>query len=267
MDSQLWVWQLRTHEILPLEEMREKLNAIAKKWVFQKEKCPTTGREHYQIMLSLRDKRKKKGMIELCPWAQYIGPVVDANKGDWSYVQKADTRIEGPWKFDDIVLKMTKEVRECKSLKPWQESLLTISAISNTRNVNVVIDKVGGIGKTFITKYMDQKGLACALPATLSTAEKLIAFAYGCPETKAYIIDMPRALKKADLGGFYSAVEDIKNGFMYDPRYTTKKRWQEPPAVWVFTNVQPALKYLSSDRWVFWTVIGDQLVKGSIEGA
>lgn len=76
----------------------------------------------------------------------------------------------------------------------------------------------------------------------------------GIPGQKCYIIDMPRALKKEKLAGFFSGLEALKNGVMYDKRHSFKKRRIDRPQIVVFTNSYPDTSLLSPDRWVIYTM-------------
>ena len=61
------------------------------------------------------------------------------------------------------------------------------------------------------------------------------------------IIDIPRSLKwNIRLS---TVIETIKDGLIYDSRYTGKVKHIRGVKVLVFTNSNPPLKALSIDRW------------------
>lgn len=74
----------------------------------------------------------------------------------------------------------------------------------------------------------------------------------GLPKKPLYIVDIPRAIRKDKLDEFFAAIESIKDGFAYDKRYKYKQEYFEKPNVWVFMNILPDTKMLSSDRWKLW---------------
>jgi len=74
----------------------------------------------------------------------------------------------------------------------------------------------------------------------------------GIPPQKAYLIDMPRGMKKEKLAGFYSGLEALKNGTMYDKRHSFRKRRIDRPQIWVFTNHIPDVTLMSRDRWIIY---------------
>jgi hypothetical protein len=73
------------------------------------------------------------------------------------------------------------------------------------------------------------------------------------------MIDMPRAIKKDKLNGFYSAIESLKDGYAFDDRYKFVEKIFDSPCIWVFTNTYPDTDLLSEDRWKFWHVGGTEL--------
>jgi len=67
-------------------------------------------------------------------------------------------------------------------------------------------------------------------------------------------VDLPRAMGKEKLGGLFGAIEQIKNGHVYDERNHYEEYWFDSPRVWVFTNDEPDLSWLSADRWRLWEI-------------
>lgn len=78
------------------------------------------------------------------------------------------------------------------------------------------------------------------------------------PTSKLYLFDLPKALKKEHLYQFFAGVEEIKNGYAYDDRYSFKEKYFDCPNIWIFTNTAPDRLMLSADRWRFWQ-IDDQM--------
>lgn len=75
------------------------------------------------------------------------------------------------------------------------------------------------------------------------------------------IIDIPKAMTRSDQSQLYAAIEQIKNGYAYDARYKYRERWFDCPCIWVFTNQKPDEDLLSADRWVYWKVENNELIK------
>ena len=66
---------------------------------------------------------------------------------------------------------------------------------------------------------------------------------------KGYIFDVPRCDTIKGKKNMWKAIEQIKNGLLYDRRYTSRKMWIDPPKIHMFSNELPDRENLSADRW------------------
>jgi hypothetical protein len=120
----------------------------------------------------------------------------------------------------------------------------------------LIHDTIGNSGKSIMSEYLEYNSLAFEIPP-LTGMEDIMQFCMGFKSQKVYLVDMPRAMKKDKLAGFYSGLESLKNGYIYDKRYAAKRRRFDRPQVIVFTNVMPEWKFMSLDRWEPWTMQPD----------
>ena len=67
-------------------------------------------------------------------------------------------------------------------------------------------------------------------------------------EDKAIFIDIPRGLNHTATHKFYSALETIKSGYLFNLCFKGKYRFINPPCIYVFCNNYPDVKHLSYDR-------------------
>jgi len=267
MPRQCSCWDLRfsvtdelTHYVLI-----NKFKVIAKKWVFQKEQGEKTGYIHFQCRISLIKKAIKNSLLALFEEGmepQYCEPTIKDNYTSENvfYVMKEQTRIAGPWKSTDPPSKFVPiQFRHIKELYPFQEDVISKKHY-NFRNVNCIIDDDGDIGKSTLAfiAYLKKDALYCP---PMNDAQKIIEFIYCKLENvenenvpDMFIFDLPRSMSKECLFGMYSAIEQIKNGYLYDTRYKGRDRWINSPDIWVFTNIPPDTSRLSADRWNLWTV-------------
>ena len=74
---------------------------------------------------------------------------------------------------------------------------------------------------------------------------------------KAYLVDMPRGMKKDKMADFWSGIETVKNGVAFDKRNYAKKARFDRPQIFVFTNVLPKFELMSKDRWKIWEIQKD----------
>lgn len=255
------------------EDLKDFLKESCKKWAFQLE-LSDTGYLHYQGRFSLHKKTTlnqcKKIFIEQFP-VIHIRPTCSTTckNSKFDYVIKSQTRHEGPWTDQDkeeevihVPIQYKVEFRE------WQTELydLVMKEIDDKiyRNVHVLYDQGGGIGKTTFAMSLTCKRKAEYIPPC-NDSRDIMRMAYCLPDTKLYIFDLTRSMNKDRLHGMYSAIEQIKNGYIYDDRYTFKRRFIDAPAVIIMTNELPSQSYLSQDRWKLHTVEDGKLIHLNVD--
>lgn len=233
-------------------------------WCFQKELCPKTHNEHYQGRI-LTTKRIRLGQCiglihHVLPTA-HVTPTATVNRRQFNYVLKEDTRIDGPWKdgvddegnAEEGVLYIQKHLRVEPTWNAWQRSVIDIiDTVPDGRTIHYII-KEGNVGGTTMCKYLHMHGIARRLPC-INDMKELSQAILGTKPYKAYFIDMPKALNQQKLYGFYSAIEELVNGYAFDPRHKWKENYFEPPHVFVISNESPNLDVLVRDRWKIWHV-------------
>lgn len=274
MTGQLTLWDFTYFPENP--DFNAVIAAIAphsKHYCFQLEETKDE-KKHFQGRIALRKKLRLAGVVDLfkplLPGAHW-SPTSNAGAGSkFSYVMKADSRVEGPWMDKELEAKVAPlktlpvKVIDAKGLKPWQQqvknlidsyhkSLEADDLELDTRSINVIVDPVGKTGKSSFTTWMAYYGHAKYMPTLFDTGMKIMGFAMDNSH-KTYFMDMPRAQPKNALRQLYSAIESLKDGQLYDWRYKGRQVTVNPPAVWVFTNEFPKTNWLSADRWRFWSI-------------
>ena len=245
------------------------LQRLFKKWVFQREIAPTTGRSHFQGRGSLF---KKKRFVELCALLNETdlkGMDVSESSNNSKvlevfYSMKDDTRAEGPW--DNRMAGPVYVPRQYYGmelcLRDWQLEIRNSRLNFNSRTINYIYDPTGGLGKTTVAAVCSLHDKGIRLPP-INDAQLLLATVCDILTARderkpgCLFIDLPRYMKKDKMYGIYSAIEEIKNGHVYDLRYAYKEWWFDSPPVWVFSNVEPVTEAMSMDRWRIWQIKTD----------
>lgn len=248
------------------------IQPLFKKWVFQKEACPTTGTVHYQGRGSLFKKKRHPELCSLLNETDLRGMDVSEcstnskKQGDLFYALKYDTKIEGPW--DDKTYReapyIPRQYRDkMDRLYPWQKKILDSRDHFEDRKINMVYDPVGNNGKSTVAALGDLMYGAIDLPPVGDHKELMqvacdILMAKQCREPKLVFVDLPRGLTidVRKFGPFMVAIEQIKKGKVADLRFHYKEWWFDSPQVWVFANHLPKLELMSQDRWNFFTIDG-----------
>lgn len=245
------------------------LKEWCKKWVFQKEKADS-GYIHFQVRCSLIKKRRLNEIIGvtkllLPPGHHWSVTTTGVHEGqNFSYVMKADSRLEGPWNDKDdgedppVLTRQLKEFLT-KDFYPWQTTVYEWCKEQDDRSIKLVYDRKGNLGKSIFAEYLEYHQMAYEIPP-FRLLEDIMACVLSVKANKAYIIDMPRALKKDKLAEFYSGLECLKNGIAFDKRYSFKKRRFDRPQVIVFTNTLPDWNFMSKDRWIVYETQDDKSI-------
>jgi len=251
-----------------LAGFKAKIKQLFKKWTFQLEKGDS-GYLHYQGRGSLYKKRRfneLKPLLEELELDQiHLSPTVTGNLGDTFYMIKADTRVEGPWTDRDVELYIPRQYRNITPY-PWQQSVIDSCSRFDPRAVNMIYDPSGAKGKSTIAAICCLMHNGIRIPA-VNDHEKLLSSVCDILTAKKertpgpIFIDLPRFMDKRKLHGIFSAIEEIKNGHVYDMRYRYEEWWFDSPPVWVFSNIMPDISALSLDRWHLYEIHSDELVE------
>jgi len=252
-----------------LEFWKSFCNKWGKAWVFQKEQGRETGRIHVQGQISLKIARTigsaKQALNDdgFQPWhfEPMSTPGIKAGTEAFYFI-KPDTRLEGPWSDkDEEVFIPYHLIGKENSLYPWQKTIWESGDIDkrNSRNINVVIERTGCVGKSTICGLIRIHNKGIQLPP-MNDPDKLMQVALcilkdrNIKDPKIVLIDIPRAIKQDTLAGMFAACEQIKDGWCYDWRHHWNSWDFHPPQVWVFTNTIPVYNNVSRDRWNVWTI-------------
>lgn len=256
--------------------------------MWQLERCPETGRLHYQGFFVYKNARTFNSVRE--KWApHHIEKMMGRVSQNIIYCGKEDSRVLGPWRhgnlpenqgkrkeldafkeavkdgasMDELLeehssviakhpgfvslyrSRHAKRARiETDGLRPWQQ--WTVDLLGGTpqeRPVYWFYDPVGGHGKTWLSKYLIQENPGQVF---YSNGGKSADILFGYQGEKIVIFDYTRDYKEF-VG--YGAMEQLKNGIMYSPKYQSVLKHFDTPHVIIFANFIPDYTKLSRDRW------------------
>lgn len=220
------------------------------KWIIGIEKGKG-GLEHLQIRIRMREGELDKAGRNAFDVLKLYFPKGHFEKcsDTWTYEAK-----EGRfWASDDY----SNEVRKERFAKPrkWQKEVLTALRKQNDRQIMVIVNREGNMGKSFLRGHLYETGKAHFIQYAnntkgllMDTASKFIKQG-GRPYL---IIDLPRAWKWSEE--LCIALETIKDGLIDDPRYESKTINIRGVKILVFCNTSPndykgVYESLSADRW------------------
>jgi len=249
------------------EEVIRFMKTECKHWAFQKEKGETTDYVHFQCRVSLGVKRRLVELVELgkteYPLIKWrVSPTVTAHAlpAKAFYVMKPETRIEGPWTSEDAEeVYVPRQIRDI-TLREWQKHIADDADVWDTRHINILHEVEGNKGKSILATYCGVHKIGRSLPP-LNDYKDIMRMVMDMPTSKLYLVDMPRAIDQSRTHNFFAGLEEVKSGHAWDDRYKYKEKYFDCPNIWVFTNVMPDLRHLSTDRWKIWNIVDEKLVE------
>lgn len=133
-------------------------------------------------------------------------------------------------------------------LRENQKKILKKIEKQGDRNVTVIYDETGNHGKSWLSIYLYEHGRSLVVPRASTTAEKLSAYVCSTYDGQEIIsVDIPRS--RPITPELYEAIEELKDGLVFDHRYSGKCRNIRGVKVAVFTNNRLDTTKLSKDRW------------------
>jgi len=233
-----------------IDELKELLKEHAKTWVFQEEKGLKTNYLHYQLRCSLKVKTRKPNYLIKGHWSI----TSTADRADKSrYTSKCESRVSGPYRHDDK--KMHRDLVGL-ILYDWQQYIVDLCKRvfpprdERLRQINVLVDPVGSIGKGLLIRYL-RYHLGAILVPPYRDIDRMAGYIAKLPRrSNLYIVDFPRDTKYKKLGDFYRGMENIKDGYLSDWRYTSLEDEMEmQPHIWIFANEVPNQSAMTANRW------------------
>lgn len=130
-------------------------------------------------------------------------------------------------------------------LRPWQESLLSLlEDTPSPRQILWYYDEIGNTGKSTFSMWLLR-----------SFPEKVQVFLGGKSVDVAFYLDSSKTIFIFDYSRDameyinYGTLEQIKNGFVWSPKYNSMVKQFKTPHVVCFSNQEPDRTKLSRDRW------------------
>lgn len=247
-------------------DVHDYLRQWMKKYVFQLEKGES-GYVHWQGRGSLIKKARASTLKgRFCVGGHFsVTSSSTFQTEDDKYVMKAETRVDGPYKSEEYEPPEPKTTQliefETHELYPWQQTIVEWCQTVDFRHIKLIYDTKGNRGKSIFAEWLSYRKLANEVPS-MRSMEDLLQACFHMPARNAYLIDMPRGMNKGKLGEFYSGLESLKNGMIFDKRYQYRVKRINRPQVIVFTNTLPKFNLLSPDRWQIYEItLANQLRK------
>ncbi len=133
--------------------------------------------------------------------------------------------------------------------KPWQKEVIEI--IKNKpdkRSINWYWENRGNVGKSYLCKYLAIKYNVIICEGKKDNIfNQVMSCIDGGKEPTIILCDIPRT--QQDYMN-YGAIEQLKNGMLYSGKYEGGQAIFPIPHIICFSNAEPDMSKMSSDRWV-----------------
>lgn len=203
------------------------------KWIIAKE-TGAGGYEHWQVRL-------------------YTSASFDELKAAFpqAHIEKSTTWCDYERKEGNFICSEdTNKILSCRfgKLRTNQKRILYELERQSDRGILCCYDPRGASGKSWLCRWCFEKGLGLYVPPTVQTTQGIIQYVCSGYTGQRYIlVDIPRSAKWTN--SLYEAIETIKDGLVYDTRYSARMRDIWGVKVLIMTNSKPKLDQLSKDRW------------------
>lgn len=259
--SSVWIFSITWFANPDTQPIAHKaFEKLAKRYVYQYEKCPSTGNIHLQGYVNLYKKQlatgKKLGRMLNALGLNGVTCKPASNAGKLAlqqYCMKEETRVEGPWADHPIYL--ARDLSIMSKPRPWQQSVMDIiKKEPDDRTIHWICDLGGNVGKSKLLKYLCYNKLAKRVPLGNATQIKTNVFSQGAH--RCYVVDLPRTTGNTEsMKDLISALEEIKNGWVASAMYGKyQELMMEPPHVFVISNEYPPMNMMSMDRWKLYSI-------------
>ncbi len=218
------------------------------KYMIQEEKGKE-GTPHLQGVLLFNKKVRWSWLNKECPnvaWSTARNLAACIN-----YCSKVDTRNGQVWNkgFKSMKQKVHDPL-EGKTLYPYQQKVVDICKVEceqDCRTIYWLWREEGNIGKSALCKHLALKYGAICIGGTWKDAFYAITqLLENNIQPKIIIFDLCR-----DMGNkiSYTAIEGMKNGMFFSPKYESMMALYNIPHIFIFANKEPEDWRLSEDRW------------------
>ncbi len=218
------------------------------KYMIQEEKGES-GTPHLQGVLSFKKEVKLSWLCKECPGVNWT--VARNMAACINYCSKVDTRNGQIWSKGYKAMKMkVHDPLKGKKLYKYQQQVIKICSKvckPECRRIYWLWSERGNLGKSALCKHLALKYGAICIGGTWKDAYYAITkLLEKNIQVKIILFDLCR-----DMGNkvSYTAMEGIKNGMFFSPKYESIMALYNVPHIFIFANKEPEDWRLSKDRW------------------
>ncbi len=215
------------------------------KYIIQEE-TGIEGTPHLQGVMSFKDAKKWTTLRKHAPIYWKPAKNLLACK---LYCSKLETRTGHQWTKGYSIPNVVNDPLANKKPYKWQQSIIDkVHEAPDDRTIHWIWSVAGNKGKSTLCKHLVLKHDAIVIGGKWRDAYYAIAKRIENKQTVDLILfDLPKSQGNKIS---YTAIEGIKNGLFFSPKYESGMCSFNPPHIFIFANEAPEKAQLSNDRWV-----------------
>ena len=248
-----WVFTLHNYTSSSISFLTSLFSSNSSAFLFSEEKGKSGETPHLQGYFELKTKKRFTGLLKDFDKLDVKGIHLEKAKGNRQanidYITK-----EGGKCYGDLA----PEVIYCEDPNPrlmfLKELMLNYNHGKGDRLIHVVVDRVGGLGKTEFARWacLNMEGCIMSGGKSADMKNQIIEYKKTNGRTPKFIIlDIPR--QNLDYIS-YQGIEDVKNMLFYSGKYEGGMVVGNKPFVLMLMNECPQLELLSADRWKIYKI-------------
>lgn len=229
------------------------------RFIFSLERCPSTGRLHYQGHINLDTKLRLQEFVRRI---QHLMPGVhasiDSNRGSknaefYAYDTTKTSFVSGPYADKGYIVPDYSWILEPRGWQTFPLELFLSPPCE--RLIYWFYETTGKSGKSNFCAFLERKHGILGL--SLGTARDNYMLVAELPPARGYTFDVPRSQPKDfDWNDVMASLEKIKDGNFCSTKYKPRKHWCPVlPHLAVFANEPPKYGAMSLDRWRVYRVV------------
>lgn len=205
------------------------------------EKAPTTGTEHLQFWMQFKNPRMFGGVARLIKGA-HIEPSYASDVKNYEYCSKEKVLAQWGWP------KKIRDPMEGKVPRQWQQEMLKrLEAEPDDREI-VWVHGPPKSGKSSFIKSLAIQGKCLQVNGGVADIQYAVAEMVKAGNPPRCIVWYLTYEEGTTVS--WRAVENVKDGMFFSPKYESGMCLYDNPHVWIFANFAPGAISVASDRIV-----------------
>lgn len=252
-----WCFTLHNYTNDSISFLNSLFSSISSNFLFSEEKGKSGETPHLQGYFELKTKKRLTGLLADCekltPTGIHFEPTIGSRQQNIDYITKEGGMVYGNLAPEKIYVE-----DPCEKLLFLIDLMKDYNHGKGDRLIHVVVDKVGGLGKTEFARYCCLNMPDCIVTGGKSADMKnqIVEYKKVNGRTPKYIImDIPRVT--IDYIS-YQGIEDVKNMLFYSGKYEGGMVVGNKPFVLMLMNEYPETSNLSQDRWKIYNIDNEE---------